>query len=780
MATLPSWLRATLLLGVLNLVTIAGAMFLIHSSLSDFNETLNAQLQWDQEMKMLSALAVYAGEMDEPGNRVFEDRDATTNRKAFEAGYQAFLEQIDHIRHNSTLTNDVQYQRYLESMRQKAGEMADAGARTFLEFQRGNETQAAVHMARLDIAYTSLLNEKREMENILRVADTEKKRLKIAHLEEHRHYEYLILFLLLLVVVGVSRYGYVMAKTFLKDNSEREVLYMTIQEQSEQLKNSLKETEEIRQALDVSTIVAVTDVQGNISYVNDTFCEISGYTREEVLGQNHRILNAGYHPREFFENMWHTIARGGIWRGEVKNKAKNGGYYWVDSTIVPQLGADGKPKRYIAIRHDITALKEQEELLHLAHDEVTAVNLRLTEEMAQNEKMQHTLLQAQKMDAIGTLTGGIAHDFNNILWMIIGNSELLLNTLPDQSLEHEIQRDIHCAAERGKGLVQQLLDFSRGQKSDEVEFSVSMLAKETMKLIRSTIPTTIDLEVDLRVNDLMVSGDPNKMHQVLMNLLANAYHAIGSGNKGRISVTVDKIWLSHEAVKSHAGLRTEGDYAVIQVSDSGSGISPDIIENIFEPFFTTKAVGQGTGLGLSTCLGIIKDMKGSIEVSSELDQGTTFSICLPVSADRGVFSAVDDGHFTGHSVLVVDDEPAIRMMLQRMLENMGNEVTVVENGQQALNLFRQNPKRFDLILTDHNMPELTGIEMSEKIHDLVADVPIVMTTGYRHAITAEQLEATRIRHILDKPVNAASLEEVLSSALSPRVNERTLSEVMPV
>lgn len=383
------------------------------------------------------------------------------------------------------------------------------------------------------------------------------------------------------------------------------------------------------------------------------------------------------------------------------------------------------------------------------------------------EKLETQLRQVQKMEALGTLAGGIAHDFNNILSAVIGYSELGLQDLGDTSDPlYPKLKAINNAGLRARDLVEQILAFSRMQEQMHAPVKVSPIVKEAIKLLQSSLPANIKIKSVIKA-DRPVLGDPTQIHQIIMNLCTNAYHAMQISG-GQLGVTLEEVFI--DASQAPAGLTLEsGQYLRLAISDTGSGINPAIIDRIFEPYFTTKDKSKGTGLGLAVVHGIVKGHGGEIKVESQEGEGTCFTVYLPISqaetSEKGPHSSsLPMG--TEH-VLLVDDEKDIVEIGNQILQRLGYRVTAVIGSKAALDAYKADPFRFDVVITDYNMPEMTGDQMAKTMMGIRRKIPIIVCTGFSEVFDKERAQAMGIRKILMKPVTmeamAHAVREVLSS-----------------
>jgi PAS domain S-box-containing protein len=380
-------------------------------------------------------------------------------------------------------------------------------------------------------------------------------------------------------------------------------------------------------------------------------------------------------------------------------------------------------------------------------------------------KLQDQLAQAQKIESIGNLAGGIAHDFNNILFPIVGMSEMLLEDLPAGSLEHENAQVILDAGKRGGDLVKQILAFSRQTEHKVIPVRIQQILKEVLKLGRSTIPTDIEIAQDIQADCGMVMADPTQLHQIAMNLITNAYHAIEQ-TSGIISVQLKETILGREGLAD--SLLEPGRYALLSVSDTGCGIDPPLMKKIFDPYFTTKEQGKGTGLGLAVVYGIVKEHHGDIKVYSELGEGTTFKVYLPLMEkfSEAVFVGKVKRDETGtERILLVDDEEPVAKLEKQMLERLGYRVTSRINSVAALEVFGAKPAAFDLVVTDMTMPNMTGNQLARELISIRPDIPIIICTGFSERISKEKAPDFGIKGFLMKPVVKSEMAKMVRKVL---------------
>ncbi|MBF0099735.1 MAG: PAS domain S-box protein [Desulfobacterales bacterium] len=506
------------------------------------------------------------------------------------------------------------------------------------------------------------------------------------------------------------------------------------------------DTEKIKTEKDRSLLVAaveqvgeaimITNQDGIIEYVNPAFETITGFSIEDATGQNPVIMKTETQNDEFIQNLWKQIRQGDTWRGYLTNQRKDKTIYETQLSVTPLKDSTGNIEHFVTILRDITHEKKREMLLQ----------------------------QAQKMEALGVLAGGIAHDFNNILFPILGYTQMIMDDFPKDSLTYENLQEILKSVYRAKNLVNQILTFSRQGEQELRPLQLDLVIKEAMKLLRSTLPTTIELNFYMEQNCSMVLADPTQIHQIIMNLCTNAYHAMEESG-GVIDIRLKEV-----VIRDVDELKdiVPGTYVMLSVSDTGYGIDPTIIDRIFDPFFTTKTRGKGTGLGLSVVHGIVRSCKGAIRVYSELEKGTIFKLFLPRAKEAGQDIVAMEPMILPRGkerLLVVDDEKTILNMLYQMLTRLGYDVVVLNDPTQALTIFKSHPDGFDLVITDMTMPKMTGFELSKALKEIRSSIPIMLCTGFSEQVTDEKIHSFGIGTCVMKPVIYSELAQKIRSLI---------------
>jgi len=427
---------------------------------------------------------------------------------------------------------------------------------------------------------------------------------------------------------------------------------------------------------------------------------------------------------------------------EAVHRRANSSLYPVEVHL--QLVAVSGQRLFLAVVFDISERKRSEE---------------------EKTKLQAQLNQAQKMEAIGVLAGGIAHDFNNILGVILGYTEMAReDAAPDSPYRQDLDR-VLASAHRAKDLVKQILAFSRQSGVDRIPIKIQPMVKESLKMLRASIPTTIAIKESVYPQAGVVLADPTQIHQVVMNLCTNAFHAMETTG-GVLSVSVGTAKIDHSTTGDGLDI-PPGEYALLTVSDTGAGIRADIIDKIFDPYFTTKEIGKGTGMGLSITHGIVKSYGGAITVESTLGQGTTFRVYLPVVQDEEKrFEEPQEAPRGKGRILFVDDEEVIAQMSTEILERLGYTVTMRSNSIEALAAFQNDPTRFDLVITDQTMPGMTGTDLARRLLQIRPELPVILCTGFSNLVDEGSAKAMGIKGFALKPLTKSSIGQLIRKVLN--------------
>ncbi|MBU8848799.1 MAG: response regulator, partial [Desulfobacterales bacterium] len=399
------------------------------------------------------------------------------------------------------------------------------------------------------------------------------------------------------------------------------------------------------------------------------------------------------------------------------------------------------------------------------HTDGSMSELAVFRDISEIKKMESRIQQSQKMESIGTLAGGIAHDFNNILFPIVGHTEMLLEDIPGNSPFRTSLNQIYTSAMRASELVKQILTFSRQESGEMKLMKMQPVIKEALKLIRSTIPATIEIKQNINADCGVIKADPIHIHQIIMNLTTNAYHAM-EDTGGELTVSLKKIKLgTYDLINPNM---KSGAYACLSVSDTGAGMDKILTDKIFDPFFTTKENGKGTGMGLSVVHGIVINMNGGIQVYSEPGKGTVFHVYLPVEKSvfekQAIHSKTEIQGGT-EQILLVDDEEAILSMEKRMLERLGYQVTSRSSSIEALEVFRADPDKFGMVITDLAMPNMPGNKLAVELTGIRSDIPILLCTGFSETMSEEKMVSLGINGVLLKPIVMKDLSRKIREVL---------------
>ncbi len=480
--------------------------------------------------------------------------------------------------------------------------------------------------------------------------------------------------------------------------------------------------------------VLVTDTEGTIQYVNPSLERTTGYSASELIGRTPRVFRSDVHDRRFYEDLWGVIRRGEVWHGFFINRRKDGTLFEEAATISPVRNDEGEIINYVSLKRDVT----------------------------QERRLERQLRQALKMEAIGKLAGGVAHDFNNLLQVISGYTEMALTELPEDSRAFRQLEMCRSAITRAARLVRQLLLFGQRQTGQPETLDLNQNVTDILKIMRRFLGEQIELVFRKSQQPLLVYADPGQMEQVVMNLCLNARDAMPDG--GLLALETSVVTLSDDEcmeVLEGGG----GEYACLSVSDTGTGMPPEVVEHIFEPFYSTKETGHGTGLGLATVYGIIQQHRGIVRVQSKVGQGTTFRVYLPVMREEmPVIAALENVEAAAdipggqETILLAEDEDLVRMLATEILEKKGYHVIQAADGAEAIRLFDEYAQVVGLVLVDMVMPKANGRQVFEHVRKSRPGVPVLFCSGYSREITEKHpLTEDGGTGLINKPYNQSVL-----------------------
>ena len=528
----------------------------------------------------------------------------------------------------------------------------------------------------------------------------------------------------------------IVSHTLLYDN--RQAKMVLVRDITEQLRIQAASRRLLAAIEQTGETIVITDPEGVVEYVNPAFERISGYTCAEAIGKKPSIFKSGEHDAAFYSELWQTISSGSIWRGRFVNRRKDGSLYDEDAVISPVRDTAGRIINYVAVKRDIT----------------------------ESLKLEAQLQQAQKMESVGRLAGGVAHDFNNMLSVILGYTQLTLEKTDPADSRYKDLQEVHAAATRSATITRQLLAFARKQTIAPQVLDLNTTVEGMLSMLRRLIGEDINLIWKPGTSHLSIKMDPSQIDQILANLCVNARDAItGVGN-----VTIESAMVSLDVsyCMYHAGA-APGKYVLLAVGDDGCGIDKQILDKIFEPFFTTKDIGKGTGLGLATVYGIVKQNNGFITVYSEPNRGTTFKIYLPryiekkIEGVKEVETTVQPGH--GEVILVVEDEIAILRLTSRILKGLGYNVLTAGTPKQALGLVKGRKGGIDLLITDVIMPEMNGRDLADLLLSLYPKLMCLFMSGYPASVIANQKVLAEDINFIQKPFSAKELGDKVGEIL---------------
>jgi PAS domain S-box-containing protein len=501
----------------------------------------------------------------------------------------------------------------------------------------------------------------------------------------------------------------------------------------------------------VQESVVATDLEGRVTYWGKGAEALYGYRAEEVLGRPITCIVGSPDEKEEEQQRLRTVYETGAWQGQYVQQRKDGSPFWADTVIALVTDAHDQPCGFVGIDRDITARQQAE---------------------AERQRLETQLHQMQKMEALGTLAGGIAHEFNNILMAILGYTQLATSQVPPASAVSQYLQEVHTAGQRAKELVQQILTFSRPHDHSREPIELSGVIQDALKFLRASLPTTIEMRQHIALETGTVLANANQMHQVLMNLCANAAYAMRETG-GILKIGVDAVEIDATVEASPPALHS-GSYVRMRVRDTGAGIPVDVVDRVFEPFFTTKGIGEGTGMGLAIVHGIVTSHGGAITVQSTLGEGTTFTLYLPQMAQDPAPPSAPPAPIVPPGkgrLLLVDDEEMLARLGQALLERLGYEVVAHSSSLAALEAFQAEPSRFDLIITDQTMPVMTGATLVAELRHIRPDIPIILCTGFSHLMNAEKAEALGVDAFVLKPGVTQELAATIQQVLENRARQ---------
>jgi signal transduction histidine kinase len=456
-----------------------------------------------------------------------------------------------------------------------------------------------------------------------------------------------------------------------------------------------------------------------------------------LIGKKSDIFLIDHYNKQICSDVWRSFTEGITWRGQYRKKRKKGAYADLVITSYPIKDANGTITGYTVIERDIT----------------------------RESKLQKQIQQKHKMEALGTLSGGVAHDFSNILMPIIVNTEMALLDMPEDSPVRDYLESSLNAAKRGKGLVHQIISFSRSTSQEKEPIKISSVIREALRLLNSTLPSNIKIKQHIRSESGVVLGNPSQIYQLFINLCSNAADAMEKTG-GALRVGLEIVLLNDNRREEKFDLKTK-DFIKLTVSDTGCGMNEEVIDRIFDPFFSTKEKGKRTGMGLSVVHGIVKNHGGFIDVQSEEGEGTVFEVFLPLAKSEFKEAKKEIAELPrgNERVLVVDDDETVLQSLQKVLERLGYQVITQKDGKTALKIFSTRPESFDLIIADQIMPEILGSDLSKEVLSIRPDVPIILCTGYDDKIDKEKVKDIGIREFLLKPVDIHEIAQIVRHVL---------------
>lgn len=505
-------------------------------------------------------------------------------------------------------------------------------------------------------------------------------------------------------------------------------------------KKNILEREKLLSAIEQTVdAILITDIDGIVTYVNSAFENITGYTCKEVIGQSIGILRSDEHDASFYQGLWETVSCEKVWQGRIKNKKKDGSLYTVESSISPVLNGAGIIDSYVWTNHDVSREVE----------------------------LEQQYCQTQKLESVGQLAGGVAHDFNNMLAIILGRAELGMKKLDQTDPTFGVLEEIRNAAQSAAKTARQLLTFSRQQAISPVVLDLNQAITDILRMLRRLIGENINLHWLPKAPLPSIKIDPSQIDQILANLLINARDAIT--DIGTITIETEQVTIDQDYCSRHADF-IPGSYNVLIVSDDGCGMDLQTLTHIFDPFFTTKDLGRGTGLGMATVYGIVRQNNGFINVYSEPGLGSTFRIYLPqcdeVITETCQTAGSESNKIESKVILVVEDEAAILSMVQAMLQDLGHTVLTAGSAREAATKMADYPDHIDLLLTDVVMPEMNGRDLAKKLKNENSNLFVLFMSGYTSSVIAQRGVLDEGVNYLQKPFSKEDLKKRLETIFS--------------
>ncbi len=525
-----------------------------------------------------------------------------------------------------------------------------------------------------------------------------------------------------------------------------------------QLQKKISELEESEKryrllAENITDVIWMLDMDFNYLYMSPSIEHLCGYTVEEMMARGVEDIFTAESSKLVFETIEDELEKSKhrdvterYYRElELQHLHKDGSYVWVEIVASLMYNEDTESTSILGVTRNISKRKKAEK---------------------EKEKIQQQLVQAQKMEAIGTLAGGIAHDFNNILSAIFGYTELAQMVQNDDPELREDLDGVYVAAVRARELIKQILAFSRKSEQKKTPLQIALVVNEALKLLRSSIPTSIEIKQNIASKKCVLS-DSTQIHQIVMNLCTNAYHAMRETG-GTLTISLTELELAADDPILGVEL-SQGNYLHLQVSDTGLGIAKEVREKIFEPYFTTKKVGEGTGLGLAVVHGIVQNHGGYISVSSELGQGTTFHVYLPTLESKATVQGIVETPSTllgkDTHILFVDDEIVLIGLAKEIFSRYGYRISTFSDPTRALESFKTEPDHYDLLITDMAMPSMTGDKLAQEVLQVRPDFPVILCTGYSEKIDKEKAIEIGIKKYIQKPLIMSKLVQCVHQML---------------